>query len=80
MTDSDRIIPFLWFDGRAEESDRYAWVQDRFGVSWQVVPTALPDMLRDPDPPRVARVTQAFLQMRKFDIGVLRRAFGGDRP
>lgn len=53
------------------------WLKDRYGVSWQVVPTALPDMLMDPDPERTARVTKAFLQMRKFDVAALERAYRG---
>ena len=51
------------------------WVTDRFGVSWQVVPTALIDMLKDPDPARSARVMQAMMGMVKLDLGALRRAY-----
>jgi predicted 3-demethylubiquinone-9 3-methyltransferase (glyoxalase superfamily) len=53
------------------------WLKDRFGLSWQVVPVVLPDMLMDPDPEKAGRVTQAFLQMRKFDIAALQRAYAG---
>ena len=53
------------------------WLKDRFGVSWQVTPTVLQEMLRDPDATKVARVTEAFLKMRKFDIAGLRKAFEG---
>ncbi len=53
------------------------WLKDKFGLSWQVVPTALIDMLMDKDPAKVARVTNAYLQMKKFDVGALRRAFDG---
>jgi predicted 3-demethylubiquinone-9 3-methyltransferase (glyoxalase superfamily) len=52
------------------------WLKDRFGLSWQVVPRALADMLADPDPARVRRVTKAFLAMKKFDLAELRRARG----
>ena len=51
------------------------WLKDRFGVSWQVVPEVLDSMLRDPDPERVARVTRAFLHMKKFDVGSLNAAY-----
>lgn len=61
------------------EPGRCGWLKDRFGVSWQVVPTALVEMLRDPDPARVGRVTQALLAMSKLDIATLERAFGGAR-
>lgn len=53
------------------------WLKDRYGVSWQVNPIVLSDMLCDPDPDKVQRVTRAFLHMKKFDIRALRAAFGG---
>jgi predicted 3-demethylubiquinone-9 3-methyltransferase (glyoxalase superfamily) len=53
------------------------WLKDRFGLSWQVVPNALFEMLADPDQAKVKRVTKAFLQMKKFNIAELKRAFAG---
>lgn len=53
------------------------WLKDRYGVSWQVVPAMLPQMLMDPDAEKVERVTNAFLQMKKFDIAVLKRVQAG---
>jgi predicted 3-demethylubiquinone-9 3-methyltransferase (glyoxalase superfamily) len=53
------------------------WLKDKFGVSWQVSPTVLEEMLLDPDKQKVERVTMAFLKMKKFDIGELRKAFEG---
>jgi predicted 3-demethylubiquinone-9 3-methyltransferase (glyoxalase superfamily) len=53
------------------------WLKDRYGLSWQVVPTVLPEMLTDPDPAKTQRVTKAFLQMKKFDIAALQRAYAG---
>ena len=53
------------------------WLKDKFGLSWQVVPTALIDMLKDPDAAKSQRVTKAFLQMKKFDIAALKRAYEG---
>ncbi len=53
------------------------WLKDRFGVSWQVTPTLLEEMMRDPDKDKVARVTDAFLKMKKFDIGELKKAYAG---
>lgn len=50
------------------------WLKDRFGVSWQVVPTALPELLGDPDPGRAQRAMQAMLSMGKLDIAVMRDA------
>jgi predicted 3-demethylubiquinone-9 3-methyltransferase (glyoxalase superfamily) len=53
------------------------WLKDKFGLSWQVVPTALLEMMMDKDAKKVQRVTKAFLQMKKFDIEKLRREFEG---
>ena len=53
------------------------WVTDRFGVSWQVEPTVLRDLLEDPDLARAQRAVQAMLQMGKIDIAELQRAAGG---
>jgi len=51
------------------------WLTDRYGVSWQIVPTALGEMMKDKDPARVQRVTQAMLKMVKIDIAGLRKAY-----
>lgn len=54
------------------------WLKDRYGLSWQVVPTVLPELLTDPDPEKAQRVMSAMLQMRKLEIEPLRRAYAGD--
>ena len=54
------------------------WLKDRFGLSWQVVPTAIPEMMTDADPARSARVMNAFMRMKKFDLTALRRAYDGE--
>jgi predicted 3-demethylubiquinone-9 3-methyltransferase (glyoxalase superfamily) len=53
------------------------WLKDKFGLSWQIVPTMLIDMLADNDSARVARVTQAMLKMVKLDLKKLQAAFDG---
>jgi predicted 3-demethylubiquinone-9 3-methyltransferase (glyoxalase superfamily) len=50
------------------------WLKDRFGLSWQIVPTVLPELLGDPDRERSQRVMAAMLKMKKIDIGELERA------
>ena len=59
------------------ESEQCGWLKDKYGVSWQIVPTAMSTMLSSGDKEKVARVTQAFLKMKKFDIEELKRAFEG---
>jgi predicted 3-demethylubiquinone-9 3-methyltransferase (glyoxalase superfamily) len=58
------------------EAEQCGWLKDRFGVSWQVYPAIMDEMLRNGDRARVARVTEAFLKMKKFDLAALRRAYG----
>ena len=53
------------------------WLKDRYGLSWQVVPKVLFEMLVDPDQAKSQRVMKAFLQMKKFDIAALKRANAG---
>ncbi|MBN1092399.1 VOC family protein [Blastococcus sp. TML/M2B] len=60
-------------EGGGEES-QCGWLKDRFGVSWQVIPTELLELTGDPDPARAQRATQAMLQMRRIDVAELRRA------
>jgi predicted 3-demethylubiquinone-9 3-methyltransferase (glyoxalase superfamily) len=50
------------------------WLKDKFGLSWQIVPAALPRLLSDPDPRKSQRVMQAMLQMKKIEVDVLERA------
>jgi predicted 3-demethylubiquinone-9 3-methyltransferase (glyoxalase superfamily) len=57
------------------EESRCGWLKDRFGLSWQIIPNALGDLLNDPDPVKSQRVMQAMLQMGKIDIAGLRRAY-----
>ncbi len=53
------------------------WLKDKFGLSWQVFPKVLIDMITDPDAAKSERATEAMLGMKKFDIGELERAFAG---
>jgi predicted 3-demethylubiquinone-9 3-methyltransferase (glyoxalase superfamily) len=71
--DSQEEIDFYWnslTDG-GEES-QCGWCKDKFGLSWQIVPSILPQLMTDPA--RAGRVTQAFMQMKKFDIETLKKA------
>jgi predicted 3-demethylubiquinone-9 3-methyltransferase (glyoxalase superfamily) len=72
-------IDYYWeklLAGGGEESV-CGWLKDKYGVSWQVSPTILDEMLQDRDRVKVEAVTAAFLEMKKFDIETLRKAFNG---
>jgi predicted 3-demethylubiquinone-9 3-methyltransferase (glyoxalase superfamily) len=70
----DRLWDALSAGGKVEQC---GWLKDRYGVSWQIVPTVLPELLGDPDPAKAQRVMQAMLQMIKLDIANLKRAHEG---
>jgi predicted 3-demethylubiquinone-9 3-methyltransferase (glyoxalase superfamily) len=57
------------------KKDRCGWLKDKFGLSWQIVPSILGEMLADKDPEKTKRVMQAIFQMDKIDINVLKRAY-----
>ncbi len=74
--DTQEEVDHFWtslVSGGGEES-MCGWLKDRYGLSWQIIPTALMDLLGDPDPGRAQRAMQAMLQMRKIDIAALERA------
>ena len=59
------------------EESACGWLKDKYGLSWQVVPTALPELLSDPDPDKAQRAMKAMLSMKKLDIAALRAAHVG---
>jgi predicted 3-demethylubiquinone-9 3-methyltransferase (glyoxalase superfamily) len=59
------------------EAEACGWLKDRYGVSWQIVPTMMDALLGSGDAAKIARVTEAFLKMKKFDIAALERAAEG---
>jgi predicted 3-demethylubiquinone-9 3-methyltransferase (glyoxalase superfamily) len=59
------------------EAEQCGWCQDKYGVSWQIVPSILGEYMSDPDPEKVARVMAAFMQMKKYDIAKLTAAYEG---
>jgi predicted 3-demethylubiquinone-9 3-methyltransferase (glyoxalase superfamily) len=70
----DRLWKALSEDG---EEQPCGWLVDRFGLSWQIIPTALPRLMSDPDLEKAGRVMQAMLHMGKIDIAGLERAYAG---
>ncbi len=69
----------LWEKLTAEggEEGRCGWLKDKYGLSWQIIPSALNEMLSDPDPEKAGRAMQAMLEMNKIDIEELQRAYDG---
>lgn len=62
------------------EVERCGWLKDRYGLSWQIVPSALQSMMADADPTRAKRAAEAMLRMTKLDIAELKRAYEGRDP
>ena len=69
----------LWekLSGGGGEKEQCGWLKDKFGVSWQIVPNVLGEMLQDKDLKKSERVMKAMLQMKKIDIQGLRKAYAG---
>ena len=59
------------------EESRCGWLKDKYGLSWQIIPSVLGELLGDKDPEKANRVMQAMLQMDKIDIQILRQAHRG---
>ena len=63
--------------GGDDKAQQCGWLKDRFGVSWQIVPVVLVQMISDPDPAKAGRAMEAMLKMKKLDIAGLKRAYAG---
>jgi predicted 3-demethylubiquinone-9 3-methyltransferase (glyoxalase superfamily) len=76
--DSQADIDYYWGKLSADpQAEQCGWLKDKFGLSWQVWPTAMGEMLGQGTPEQLARVTKAFLPMKKFDLAALEQAFEG---
>ncbi|MBP6924372.1 MAG: VOC family protein [Candidatus Pacebacteria bacterium] len=76
--DTQEEIDYYWERLSAvPESEQCGWCKDKWGLSWQVVPSVMDGMMANGDTEAIARVTQAFLQMKKFDIAELQKAYNG---
>jgi predicted 3-demethylubiquinone-9 3-methyltransferase (glyoxalase superfamily) len=74
--ETQQEIDYYWEKLSADpKAEQCGWLKDKYGLSWQIVPTILQKMLQDKDKTKVARVTEAFLKMKKFDIKALKQAY-----
>jgi predicted 3-demethylubiquinone-9 3-methyltransferase (glyoxalase superfamily) len=76
--DTQEELDSYWEQLSAGGEQQCGWVKDKFGLSWQVVPTVLAEMVQDADPARVERVMKGLMKMKKLDIAALEAAYQGD--
>jgi predicted 3-demethylubiquinone-9 3-methyltransferase (glyoxalase superfamily) len=77
--DNQQEVDSLWekLTSGGGSPSQCGWLKDRFGLSWQIIPSALVQLMSDPDPEKSQRVVQAMFTMQKIDIATLKRAHSG---
>ena len=76
--ETQKEIDYYWEKLSAvPTSEQCGWLKDKFGLSWQIVPTAMHKMLQSGTSAQIARVTESFLKMKKFDLAALQKAYEG---
>lgn len=76
--DTQEEVDHFWHALSAHpEAEQCGWLKDKYGVSWQIIPAVLGELMNDPDPEKSRRVMEAMLQMKKFEIAELERAYKG---
>jgi predicted 3-demethylubiquinone-9 3-methyltransferase (glyoxalase superfamily) len=76
--ETQKEVDYYWeklSEGGDEKAQQCGWLKDKYGVSWQIVPTVLGRMLQDKDAKKSQRVMKALLQMHKLDIKILKQAY-----
>ena len=79
--DSQAEVDHFWEElskGGDPKAQQCGWLKDKYGLSWQVVPDQMIEMLKDPDPAKSKRVMQSMMKMKKNDLGDLKRAYAGE--
>jgi predicted 3-demethylubiquinone-9 3-methyltransferase (glyoxalase superfamily) len=77
--DTQEEIDYYWGKLTADpKAEQCGWLKDKYGLSWQIVPSIMDEMFKEKDEKKIARVTQAFLKMKKFDIDALKWAYEGE--
>ncbi|MEZ5335218.1 MAG: VOC family protein [Methanolobus sp.] len=75
--ENQKEVDYYWENlSSVPEAEQCGWLKDKFGVSWQIVPAVMEKMMQTGDAEKLARVTEAFLRMKKFDIHELEKAYG----
>jgi predicted 3-demethylubiquinone-9 3-methyltransferase (glyoxalase superfamily) len=80
MCDDQEEVDYYWEklgEGGDPNARQCGWLKDRFGLSWQVVPTVVTELLSDPSSERSQRAMEAVMEMKKIDIDTVRRAYDG---
>jgi predicted 3-demethylubiquinone-9 3-methyltransferase (glyoxalase superfamily) len=80
MCDTQDEVDYFWeklTKGGDPNAQQCGWLKDKYGLSWQVIPKVLAELVGGPDPEKAGRAMNAMLQMKKFDIAKLQRAYGG---
>ncbi len=78
--ESQKEIDYYWEKLSADsKAEQCGWLKDKYGLSWQIWPTAMGEMMKNGTREQIDRVTQAFLPMKKFDIAKLQKAYGGKK-
>ena len=75
--ENQQEVDYYWNKLSPDGEGQCGWLKDKFGVSWQIIPGILTEMLQDKDPQRSQRVTKAMMQMKKIDIAALEAAYRG---
>jgi predicted 3-demethylubiquinone-9 3-methyltransferase (glyoxalase superfamily) len=78
--ETQKEVDYFWEKlsaGGDERAQQCGWLKDKFGVSWQIIPTVLPELVGDPDSKKSQKAMEAMLQMKKLDIGVLKKVYAG---
>ena len=78
MCDTQEEIDYFWSKlTEGGQEGPCGWLKDKYGLSWQVVPSVIPKMMTDPDGEKTDRVMNAFLKMKKLDLEKITRAYEG---
>ena len=80
ICDTQEEVDYFWDklkEGGDPKAQQCGWLKDKFGLSWQVVPDGMHEMMKDPESEAASRAMSAMLQMKKLDLGELKRAYAG---